>query len=873
MKLLKNVIMLTLFFSLFFSIIENEKKVLASEKLNVNLLGTYNGGWPYTTRCFDVSLDTVFLGSGRGLLIIDFSNSDNPNLLGTFYCQGTIGGLAKKGKYIYVADSLGYFRVINISAPSNPTEDGSLNTGSHGWWDVAVDGNYAYIDGGGVLRIINISDPANPFEESNIPMNVISLDVLNNYVYVGSSNGLKIVNVSNPSYPIEEGHFDTDGYCWDLTIDGNYLYLIDWNTGLRIVDVSNPSNPTQLGIYKTSSSMRGVDLCNNYAYISGDSLWVLNIADMNNIFLTGYYAGAGFDVKISNNKCYTLSSGSIKKFEYAPPAFSDQNGMAIGIQLDFNENEQGDGHEVNMTFSSATGNGNIVVDQFNSKYPDLPGSDPLNCFWDINLSSNISDFLGDLSFHYLEDDVLGFTESSAFLGIAKYIRPTSTWEWLGGIVDADNNEITVSGISSLSHFVLFCSIFGDITGDGYVDLADFQRMGDVWSQTNSTEFDEGSDARFFNYNKSSGGTQIIDENDLNVFESCWHNGISPGTPGQSSSVGIRIDFNYQISGNQNQNSISPPGTGADIYLEIHITMAPNLDTYEFELNYPGSDLIFENAFEDNSFSGENNFLKKNGGSTMGWNVTDYGDHIYIRNTLAGDHGWDTPDGDGLLALIKFKSKVDAPGGINFGKVEWYDKDRVHNVCNDKDQGALPIELNSFSISVKNNSVYLQWQTQSETNNFGFDIEMSKEQKVWNKIGFVQGHGTSNKQHSYTFIDKNLESDHYYYRLKQIDSDGSYSYSEVLGISILPPNNFSLSQNYPNPFNSTTAINFELPRDEYVKLTLYNMIGKKQKILAQGNYGVGFHKVLLDAKELSSGLYIYKLEAGGFVDVKKLVVLK
>ncbi len=526
-----------------------------------------------------------------------------------------------------------------------------------------------------------------------------------------------------------------------------------------------------------------------------------------------------------------------------------------------------------MTFSSATGNGNIVVDQFNSKYPDLPNSDPLNCFWDINLSSNISDFLGDVSFHYLEDDVLGFTESSAFLGIAKYIRPTSTWEWLGGIVDADNNEITVNGISSLSHFVLFRRIFGDITGDGYVDLADFQRMGDVWSQTNSTEFEEGSDACFFNYNKSSGGAQTIDENDLNVFESCWHNGISPDTPGQNSSVGIRIDFNYQISGNQNQNSISPPGTGADIYLEIHVTLAPNFDTYEFELNYPGSDLIFENAFEDNSFSGDNNFLKGNGGSTMGWNVTDYGDHIYIRNTLAGDHGWDTPDGDGLLALIKFKSKVNAPSEINFGKVEWYDKDRVHYVCNDKDQGALPIELNSFSISVKNNSVYLHWQTQSETNNFGFDIEMSKEQKVWNKIGFVQGHGTSNKKHSYSFIDKNLESDHYYYRLKQIDSDGSYIYSEVLEISILPPINFSLSQNYPNPFNSTTAINFELPKDEYVKLTLYNMIGEEQKILAHGNYGVGFHKVLLDAKELSSGLYIYKLEAGGFVDVKKLVVLK
>ncbi len=257
MKLLKNLIMITLFFFLFFNVFDNQNKVLASEKLNVNLLGTYNAGGLYSNLCFDVSLDTVFLAINGRIRIIDFYNSDDPSLIGNINLQGgTIGGLSKNGKYIYVSDSLGFFRVINIANPTNPFEEGNLNTNSHGYWDVVVDGNHAYTDGGGVLRLINISDPANPFEESNIPMNVISLDVLNNYVYVGSSNGLKIVNVSNPINPIEEGHFDTDGYCWDLAIVGNYLYLIDGNTGLRIIDVSNPSTPVQIGSYETSGSMR-----------------------------------------------------------------------------------------------------------------------------------------------------------------------------------------------------------------------------------------------------------------------------------------------------------------------------------------------------------------------------------------------------------------------------------------------------------------------------------------------------------------------------------------------------------------------------------------------------------------------------------------
>ena len=103
-----------------------------------------------------------------------------------------------------------------------------------------------------------------------------------------------------------------------------------------------------------------------------------------------------------------------------------------------------------------------------------------------------------------------------------------TLQWLGGTVDAENNTITVSGVTSFSSFALFRRIFGDISGDGYVDAADLQRLGDCWHSTNSGEFTGGSDARFFNFNKNTdGGNQIIDAADLQVFGDCWHNGTSP----------------------------------------------------------------------------------------------------------------------------------------------------------------------------------------------------------------------------------------------------------------------------------------------------------------------------------------------------------
>ncbi len=135
----------------------------------------------------------------------------------------------------------------------------------------------------------------------------------------------------------------------------------------------------------------------------------------------------------------------------------------------------------------------------------------------------------DCTFHYTDTDATGYTESSAFFGIAKFNSSTNTWQWLGGTVDADNNTVTVNGVTSFSTFALFRRIFGDITGDGYVDAADLQKLGDCWHETYSGEFTAGCDARFFNFNKNTdGGNQIIDAADLQVFGDCWHNGIEPG---------------------------------------------------------------------------------------------------------------------------------------------------------------------------------------------------------------------------------------------------------------------------------------------------------------------------------------------------------
>ena len=237
-------------------------------------------------------------------------------------------------------------------------------------------------------------------------------------------------------------------------------------------------------------------------------------------------------LRITNNNGgsdYNVRTGGAWSYTTSLPitAFVETNGASIGSIIYFNES--GDGHGIDMNFTSLTGSGDLTVQQFNETPSNTPCVNVCGYRWNISNEESITSFSVDLTFHYTDADVSGYTESNAYLGIAKYNASTNTWQWLGGTVDAANNTVTVSGVTSFSTFALYRRIFGDVTGDGYVDAADLQRLGDVWHQTNSGEFTAGTDARFFNYNKNTDASsnQIIDAADLQVFGDCWHNGVQP----------------------------------------------------------------------------------------------------------------------------------------------------------------------------------------------------------------------------------------------------------------------------------------------------------------------------------------------------------
>jgi len=191
---------------------------------------------------------------------------------------------------------------------------------------------------------------------------------------------------------------------------------------------------------------------------------------------------------------------------------------------------------------------------------------------------------------------------------------------------------------------------------------------------------------------------------------------------------------------------------------------------------------------------------------------------------------------------------------------------------------LPVELSSFTGKVvEETKVELNWETKTEVNNYGFDIQRRTDtddpENGWISLGFIEGNGNSNSPKKYNFRDTNpLGGSKFFYRLKQIDTDGQYELSDEVEIDLLPAK-YELYQNYPNPFNPNTNIKFALPEDAKVSIRIYSMLGELVTELINQVYEAGYHKVEFNANRYASGVYIYSLETKNFTDIKKMVLLK
>ncbi len=286
--------------------------------------------------------------------------------------------------------------------------------------------------------------------------------------------------------------------------------------------------------------------------------------------------------------------------------------------------------------------------------------------------------------------------------------------------------------------------------------------------------------------------------------------------------------------------------------------------------------------------------------SIGWlrlgSYTGGGTHTYL-NTAADNYGINVSGSTGNLTGYAWSSNA---GWINFstaygsvtinpatGDVSghaWSESigwvkfsgtalDAIPYKTNITLSGPLPVELTSFTASTVDQRVTLHWNTATEMNNYGFDIER-KSASQWSKIGFIEGHGTTNTPRSYSFTD-GAASGKISYRLKQIDRDGTNEYSKEIELTIAAtPTIFALSQNFPNPFNPTTNIAFTVSSNARATLKILNTLGQEVATLFNGEAQSGIvNQVQFNGAEHASGIYFSRLEQNGKVQMSKMTLIK
>ena len=175
------------------------------------------------------------------------------------------------------------------------------------------------------------------------------------------------------------------------------------------------------------------------------------------------------------------------------------------------------------------------------------------------------------------------------------------------------------------------------------------------------------------------------------------------------------------------------------------------------------------------------------------------------------------------------------------------------------ENVVPVELTTFTATSQKDFVELNWTTATEINNQGFEVQRNTTNSEFVTVGFVEGNGTTTEEHHYSFKDKDV-SGFIRYRLKQVDFDGSYEYSDIVEVEVLGNLSYELAQNYPNPFNPITNISYTLPAESQVKLSIYNTLGELVETIVNEKQDAGKYDAVWNARNHPSGVYIYTLDA-------------
>ncbi|OQY75558.1 MAG: hypothetical protein B6D44_01105 [Ignavibacteriales bacterium UTCHB2] len=569
----------------------------------------------------------------------------------------------------------------------------------------------------------------------------------------------------------------------------------------------------------------------------GGLSWVQNAAvqhnELNSIrfinadtgYTVGTYGGESWGIRKTTNKglsWFTPASPNLSEWELA--LLPDDVGYSVGSNLMINKTTEGYDNWKGMFF-----NANLV---------------------DV----------------YFTDELTGYAADGRYIGGPVYKTTDGGYSWFG-LPNFPRNLL-----SSTLTCVTFIDSLTGFAGSAPCRIVKTTDAGESWYIVNRTGLTDtiGLINKIYFINPTTGWAVTTRGGILKTTDSGenWFAQLNAGISVIFSSVYF-VDSLIGWTANSNARPYKTTNGGNNWVHQSNINIGFSRDIY------------FQNFL--NGIIVESNILYKSIDGGINWNVipgitgfsiaarlSHYDDIIFVsgfttyRSINSGEDWEEFIELNGIR--INGVSLLGAGFGFAVGELgmvlKYFDKN-------------VPVELISFISELKGNIVTLKWITVTETNNQGFFVQRKKEGKIdWTNLAFINGAGTSTSINYYFYDDELLQFGKYKYRLKQIDYNGQYEYSNEIEVNYIDNLDFYLSQNYPNPFNPETKIDYRIPEETLVNISLYDITGSKIKELVNEKKQPGHYTIKLKGGELNSGIYFYRLlTTSGYTAVKKIMFLK
>jgi len=799
----------------------------------LNEIGSWGFGF-YRETAIDEARNLAYVNSGSVVLIIDISNVASPVLVNDLIrTNGIVNDLsydsATQNLYVTLGDN--GLEIWDVQDVNNPQHLSSLLLNYIGTTPPATKMSakpgliFIAAEYAGIITV-NVSDPSNPYQSSfnlGTGQTKYALDLSDDGSFLVASSGhnteLFIVNPDGSINLIDEGpplvgaeEIHIIGTYSFQVLDGT-LYVLDLNSlGLPIVDSHN--------LLGNGTTYYGMTSFNSTLYVS-DPFYGIEIFDVSNpanLTLLGSYETSCNDIKYFNGYVFTPDGTGMVIIDVSDP-----------VNPEFVSEYEGVGHvssDLKVSGSYCyllTAIGLYVLDVSDPTHPVLVG---------VNQPSSGAD---------LHLEIKG-----------NYAYVTNYIEGLRAVDISDpTNPVTVDNSSP--------AYFNNLALDGnYIYVADDQNNLKVFDISNPASLNEVGSLSFPAPNDFTSGISALNGYAYVAQYEAGLKVIDVSNPTQPTQVATYT---------QNVELTHLDAEGNYVYACDLFQVSNRVDI--FDISDPlNPEIIGVKTFSDPPPRAYKNFI--------------FGDVLLVADGFDPYLTVLDVSNPSQPSQISTQMVPDQIEGVDATESYFYVATYGAGLhIYENPYGIVPVELTSFTASVSGNSVSLNWQTATETNNKGFEIERASSeslrntprQEVWKKIGFVNGNGTTTESKSYSFVDNNVSSGNYNYRLKQIDFDGSVKYSKEVIVNLNIPVVFSLQQNYPNPFNPTTTIEYSVPKDGFVNLTVYNILGQQVADLINKNMNAGKHQIVFNASKLASGVYYYRLESNSKVLIKKMLLLK